>query len=275
MSVYLIPILRNLVVFQVLVIGSVLTTRAGAFCLAIEGAYVAGAAASALAIVNGGTSGLWGLVAGVGAATVLGVSYAALVYALSVEEIVAGVAANLLVVGLASSGFYWLAGAKSVTFSVAGADAGLWIGGGVVVACAVVLRKTIIGVWLDGVGVGPSVAVAADLRVSRIRAVASVLGCTVAGLAGASVTLAGQGFALGQTKEGIGYLAIGVALAARGRVGVALAVGVVVAVLRTWTLVPPDAIVRVVSQDVVELAMYGTILAAFVGLRDRRPGQSH
>lgn len=223
-------------------IGEGFVERAGRLNLGIEGMMILGALAGVFVAASAGP---WaGLLAGAAVGGVLAAGMNALVYLLRANEIVVGVAVTMLGLGLSTYLFQlWIpAGTTNVSVDTLGrVDLGplsgipvigpvlfaqspvVYAAAGLLVVAWALARFTRFGIQVRAVGSDP---ISAALRGVRPRAVgerALLLGGTLAGLAGAAISLGSIGaFTPGMTA-GRGYIVLAIVIMGRMTpVGIAL-----------------------------------------------------
>ncbi len=201
--------------------GELVVERAGVVNIGIEGMMLTGALAAW--VVNGHVGPGTGVLAGVGAAMILGLLFALAAVWLAADQIVSGTGINLLALGgtaLASKAL----GAK--------VPAGTAISQWPMAIVAVILmagvwafmRFTRAGMELTAIGEAPRAADSAGIAVNRRRLAAVLFGSACAGLAGAYLsTMRVLGFTENMT-EGQGFLALAMVIFGRwNALGVLLA----------------------------------------------------
>jgi simple sugar transport system permease protein len=200
--------------------GGVLSERAGLIALALEG-YMLGGAFCAV-VGSYATGSPW---AGV-AAAVIGGLLLALLYAVSAirfraDQVVVGIAINLLAIGLTRFFLRLLFGSSSNSPRIAGFDARgsgtgfvallqnplVWIGLLIVPLTAWLLYRTPFGLRVRAVGEHPVAAASVGVPVARVRYLAVALSGMLAGLAGAYLALDQHQFTDGMTA-GRGFIAL-------------------------------------------------------------------
>lgn len=212
--------------------------RSGVIDIGLEGKMLAAAFAGAAVASVSGSAGL-GLLAAIAAALVLALVHALLAIAAGADQIVSGMALNLIAAGAAPSlAAAWfgeggttppLAGAArfgpialpfAQTLStvpvvgpvyagiVSGQSLPVYLAWAAVPATALVLARTRFGLRLRAVGESPEAVGAAGLSVARLRCLALAVGGALCGVAGASLSMAqGSGF-LRDMSAGRGYVAL-------------------------------------------------------------------
>ncbi|MBA4020958.1 MAG: ABC transporter permease [Gordonia sp.] len=230
------------VAFAILLIvaatGESISERAGVLNLSMEGMMLTGAFASVLASATT-ESAVLGVAAGVLAALLSGVVQALLTVRFRADQIVVGIAANALALGLTTYGARILlddgkgqgvAGFSGVDIPVLtdipvvgpalfGQSLLGYLCVAVVIAIALVFSgQTMAGVRVDAVGEDAISAGWTGLSVNKIRALCVLLASATGGLAGAQLALSEvQSFSENMTA-GLGYLAVVAVIAGRWKV---------------------------------------------------------
>lgn len=209
--------------------GETIAERSGVINLSIEGAMLCGALAAAIGATTGGpwTGVLCAILAGIALAAV----FAAVAVGAGADQIITGTALTLLAIGLTGAvyrSFYGTGGAglSLPTFPVLAipmlrripilGPGGFQQSILTYVAYLAVpvtwwaLFRTRWGLALRATGESVPAAVAAGVRVRRLRALAVIIGGGFAGLAGASLVLAQVGTFAEQMTAGRGFVAIAI-----------------------------------------------------------------
>ncbi len=218
-------------------LGELVVERAGVVNIGIEGLMLTGAfAAFAVAVATG--SPLAGVVGGAAAACAAGALFAFFAVVRRSDQIVVGMAVNLLALGATGLGSRSLyAGAPPAAPTVEGvAVPGLaklpvlgaalfdqtpfvYAGWLLALAVAFALARTRTGLRLRAVGESARAADAEGVAVDHVRIAAVLFGATLAGVAGAGLSLAlSDTFTEGMTS-GRGFIALAVVIFGRWRPG--------------------------------------------------------
>jgi simple sugar transport system permease protein len=216
-------------------VGELVVERAGIVNIGIEGMMLAGAfAAFAAAVATGSPAA--GCAAGIAAGAAFGALFAAFAVARRADQIVVGLAVNLLALGgtglaaralwggaipagprwedVAVPGLASLPGVGPVFFRQ---TPFVWAALLFAVAVAFFLARTRAGLRLRAVGESARAADAEGVSVPGVRALALVAGGALAGLAGASLSVAQTGtFTEGMTA-GRGFIALAIVIFGRWR----------------------------------------------------------
>jgi simple sugar transport system permease protein len=241
MEALLVATLRLAAPLLLAALGELIVERGGVVNIGIEGMMLAGAfIAFGLALATGSPAA--GCAAALALGAAIGLVFAAFAVWRRADQIVVGLAVNLLALGatglaaralwggavpagprwdeLAVPGLASLPGVGPVLFRQ---TPFVWAAIGVAAAVALGLARTRAGLRLRAVGESARAADAEGVDVARVRTAALVLGGALAGLAGASLTVAQtNSFTEGMTA-GRGFLALAIVIFGRWRpTGVAL-----------------------------------------------------
>jgi ABC-type uncharacterized transport system permease subunit len=203
-------VVRISVPYALAALGGTLSERAGVINIALEGLLLIGAFGATLGawVGHGAVAGVLG---GVAAGAAFGALYALFVVTLRGDQIVCGVALNLLADGLTR--FLLKATFDSSSNSPridAWGDVGtrlIALTVALVALCHVVVAKTPFGLRLRAVGEHPEAAASLGIRPARIRWAALVLAGALAGLGGAWLASDQRQFVAGMSN-GRGYIAL-------------------------------------------------------------------
>ena len=199
--------------------GGVISERSGLIALGLEGYMLGGAFTGALASYYSGSAwvGLLGAAAG---GTVLALLYAVAAVRFRADQVVVGIAINLLVIG-ATSFFLRLAfnssanspripgfGAEQSTLGVSLISNPLiWLGILAVGFVAWLLYRTPFGLRVRAVGEHPAAATSVGIPVARVRYLSAALSGALAGLGGAYLAFDQHQFSAEMTA-GRGFIAL-------------------------------------------------------------------
>jgi simple sugar transport system permease protein len=258
------------IVFLLGTFGCLIAARAGVFCIAIEAIVLNSACACALAASQYGN---WS--AGIAIGMLVGVITAGVFIIFHVvgnmDAIVSGIGINLMSLGLASTVMYRMNGDKDVRLiDNLAFEGGSAFHGLVIVISSIAVLAMLIAMGLSvhrnryiAVGRTPDVAMYADVSIKKYRAYSVVWCGVIGGLGGVYYAGAYGGFNIGQWREGIGFIMLALAYATRGRVSIVASITVAFAVVRTWSLGPPDWLNAAVPAQFVESMPYLFILVLF------------
>jgi len=200
--------------------GGVISERAGLIGLGLEGYMLSGAFCGALASYYSGSAwiGLLGAMAGGVAMAML---YAVTAIRFRADQVVVGIAINLLVIGLTRF-FLRLAfhsssnsprvpgfGAEQsgAGFAALATDPLFWLGIVAVIGVGWLLYRTAFGLRVRAAGEHPAAATSVGIRVARIRYLAAALSGLLAALGGAYLALDQHQFTAEMTA-GRGFIAL-------------------------------------------------------------------
>jgi simple sugar transport system permease protein len=235
-------------------IGEILTERSGIINLGVEGMMFVGALAGYRAGLDGGP---WlGLVAAMIAGALLALLHAIVCIRFQADQIVSGLALTFLGMGVALVLGDGLAGSSASAAVVptitlpllsdipfvgpvmfTNQSALVYLGYLLVPIAAVWIGRTRPGLHLRAVGEAPSGADALGIDVAGVRYRYTCLGGALAGLAGATISLAvTPGWYAAQTTSGLGWIAVGLVIFARWDPWRAIAGAYLIAVIRRLTL---------------------------------------
>lgn len=215
-------------------LGETVTERSGVINIGLEGSIIAGALAGALGAIA------WGPGAGVAVAAAAGLAVAAVfaVFALGLgaDHIITGTAVTMGGLGFTAAAYESRFGVTGTALSLPTLDAlaipglaQLPVIGRALFAQAptaylayalapllwLYLQRTAWGLELRAVGEEPAAAQAAGVRVLRVRALATLFGGMLAGVAGAHLALAHAGTFAEGMSAGRGFIAIAVVVLGR------------------------------------------------------------
>ncbi len=200
--------------------GGVMSERAGLIGLTLEGYMLGGAFCAAVGGYYGGSPWM-GVLAAVAGGVALAMLYAVSAIRYRADQVVVGIAVNLLVIG-ATRFFLRLAFASSSNsprvpgFGAAQSGTGfaalasnplVWIGVGSIAFVAWLLYRTPFGLRVRAIGEHPAAATSVGIRVARIRYLAVALSGALAALGGAYLSLDQHQFSAEMTA-GRGFIAL-------------------------------------------------------------------
>lgn len=215
--------------------GETLAERAGVINLGIEGAMLAGALASAVGALLGGSTAA-GLLAAVAAGTVASALFGALALGARANQIISGTALTLAmtgITGVAARRFFGAAGAGLSIPTLPALEVPIlgdipvlgpvlaaqplttWCAYLLVPAVWWLLFRTRTGLALRACGDGAAEARAMGIPVQRLQWAATLFGGACAGLAGATLVLAQVGTFTERMTAGRGFVAIAIVVLGR------------------------------------------------------------
>jgi simple sugar transport system permease protein len=191
--------------------GGVLAERAGVISLTLEGFMLSGAFGAALGSFYSGSAWV-GILTGIAAGLLFGALHALACVKYRADQVVAGIAINLLVVGLTRFFLSMLFDSSSNSPRVAGfagffTNPLIWLGLIILPVVAWLLRSTVFGLRLRAVGEHPDAATSVGVGVGKVRYLAVMLSGVLAGLGGAYLALDQHQFT-DQMTAGRGFIAL-------------------------------------------------------------------
>ena len=217
---FLAQTLRIAIPYLLAAAGGVMSERAGLIGLSLEGFMLGGAFCAAVGSYFAGAPWVGVLAAVVGGA-LLALLYAVSAIRFRADQVVVGIAINLLAIGLTRFFLRLIFDSSSNSprvpgFAIRGGSSGLsalvqnplvWIGILVLPAVAWLLYRTPFGLRVRAVGEHPTAAASVGVPVARVRYIAVALSGMFAGLAGAYLALDQHQFTDGMTA-GRGFIAL-------------------------------------------------------------------
>jgi len=216
-------------------LGELLAERAGVINVGLEGVILTGAFGAMLATYFSG-SALLGVLAAVTSGMALGGLFALAVVRQNANQVVAGVALNLLAVGITGVGYRAVFGVTGAALTVGGiAPIGVpllaqlpmvgaaffnqtaigYVAFGLVPACAVFVTRTVPGLQLRMAGENPHAAAAQGIAVTRVRSLALLACGALAGLAGADLAIVYARTFVEGMSAGRGFIALAIVIFGR------------------------------------------------------------
>jgi general nucleoside transport system permease protein len=225
-------------------LGGIFAERSGVLNLGMEGMMLSGAL-TGFSVAAATHSAILGAVAATAAAMLLGLVLGFFTITLPSDQVIAGIALNLLVAAATSFLYrvFYGSGISSPVPSefsvyhvpllskipVIGAplfdqDPITYVAVALVVVTAVIMRRTVWGINIDSVGENPDAAETLGLNVARTRYRGLAISAAFAGLGGAFLTLVESPTFLDNLTNGRGYIALAILIVGRRRpLGVLLA----------------------------------------------------
>ena len=267
-------------------LGGILSERAGVFAVGLEGMMLTGAFAGVIATHAFGHAGI-GLLASAGGGAALASVVALATVRFRADQMVTGLAVNILALGLTSFLLRGLFGhGEAPTIRVTPLQpvpipllgdapflgpllfrqpALTYVGLALVAAMLVLLHRTRAGLTLRAVGENPTAAFAGGANPGRVRTLAVITGGAFAGIGGAVLSLQQVGTFTDGMTSGRGYLALAAIIVGRwspaGALVACLLFGATDALqLRIQGLRLP------VSSYVIQMLPYVVSLAVLAGL---------
>lgn len=217
---FLAQTLRIAVPYLLAAAGGVLSERAGLIGLSLEGYMLGGAFCAAVGSYYAGAPWM-GVLAAIVGGGMLALLYAVSAIRYKADQVVVGIAINLLAIGLTRFFLRLIFASSSNSPRVPGFDAKgsgtgflalahnplVWIGAISIPVVAWVLYRTPFGLRVRAVGEHPAAAASVGVPVVRVRYIAVALSGMIAGLGGAYLSLDQHQFTDGMTA-GRGFIAL-------------------------------------------------------------------
>jgi ABC-type uncharacterized transport system permease subunit len=192
-------------------LGGLCSERSGVINIALEGMMLVGALTAAIVTVATGNPWL-GALSAVVAGVTLAALYAASVIRLRSDQIVAGTAINMLAAGIAPFACKVLYGSTGQTPAIPIEhrfhQAPMWMALIAVVGVWAWLRSTASGLWVRFAGEHPQALSTAGIRVNRVRWSGVLLSGALAGLGGATLSIALSSSFSRNMTAGRGFMAL-------------------------------------------------------------------
>lgn len=274
---FLAQILRITMPYALAAMGGVLSERSGVTNIALEGILLMGAFGAAVGAHDTGGDLIAAVLYGLGAGVATAALYAAAVIALRADQIVSGVAINLLAYGLTPYllKMFYNSTSNSPTIEGLGGDLFgnplFYLALLLVPAVHVLVMHTRWGLRVRAVGEHPEAADTLGVSVTAVRWQAVLGSGVLAGLGGAWLSLSSSGFVSGMSA-GRGYIALAAVIMGSWRplwaCAAALLFGFAEAIqvnLQTFQIGLPNEIVQAFPYVLTMIT-----LAGFIG-RSRTP----
>lgn len=201
-------------------LGGVFSERGGVVNIALEGMLLVGAFFAAVGAGVGGTP--LGLAAGVAAGMALAGLHALLCVRLRADQVVVGVALNLLASALTRFLLVAIFDSSSNSPTLAGRGAGpladpmLWTTAVLAVLAHATIARTRFGLRLRAAGAHPDAARSLGVRVGRVQTAGVLASGLLAGLGGAALALDNRQFTA-EMSAGRGYIALAAVIVGKWR----------------------------------------------------------
>jgi len=225
---FVLQTLRIAVPILLAALGGVVSERSGIIDLSLEGKLLLGALATEIGAHATG-SGAVGAVAGVAGGMLTGALYALVVVRFRADQVVSGIAINMLAIALGAYLIQLLYRSASNAPRIPGLPGNLlanplfWLAALLVPAVHLLIARTRFGLRVRAAGEHPAAAESLGVRVGHIRWLAALLSGALAGLGGAWLALENHSF-LSDMAAGRGYLALAAVIMGNWRpIGAALA----------------------------------------------------
>ena len=206
-------VLRITMPYALAAMGGVVSERSGVINIALEGILLMGAFGAAVGAYDSGNSVLVALIYGVGAGVATASLYALAVVTFQADQIVSGVAINMLAYGITPFLLKTFYNSSSNSPKIEGFGGKLfsnpvfWLALALVVIVQVVVTRTRWGLRMRAVGDHPHAAHTLGVSVNMIRWQGVLASGALAGLGGCWLALSGSGF-VAEMSAGRGYIAL-------------------------------------------------------------------
>jgi general nucleoside transport system permease protein len=230
--------LRTTTPILLVALGGSFTTKAGIFNIGLEGQMLVGAFFAVIATISSGSPWI-GVLCGVAAALVLALVFALLVVTYKANEVVVGLALNILAGGMTISLTKAIFGNRGSIFGhglvglpaiklpfahelgwfgqmISGYTPLVYVAFILVPVLVLFYRRTRLGLYIRVVGEKPEAAEALGISISRIRYVSSLLCGLLAGLAGAHLSLGYTTMFTENMSSGRGFMAVAILIFSNG-----------------------------------------------------------
>lgn len=276
---FLTQALRITMPYALAAMGGVVSERSGVINIALEGILLMGAFGAAVGAFDSDGNLVVAVAYGVGAGVATAALYALAVVTFQADQVVSGVAINMLAYGITPyllKSFYDSSSNSPMIQGFGGrlfTNAVFWLALALVVIVHVVITRTRWGLRVRAVGDHPEAAHTLGVSVNRVRWQAVLASGALAGLGGAWLALSGSGF-VAEMSAGRGYIALAAVIMGSWRplwaVAASLLFGFAEAVevnLQMFNLGIPNEITQTFPYVLTMIT-----LAGFIG-RSRSPAQ--
>ena len=211
-TVFLAQLVRISVPYVLAAMGGTISERSGVINIALEGKLLVGAFCCAVGAIESGSVAV-GALCGVLGGMLVAALYALAVLRFHADQIVSGVAINLLALGLTRYLLKLFYGSTANSPPAPGFEGSVWGNAllylvlALVIACQVAFSRTRFGLRLRAVGEHPEAAETLGVSVMRIRWTAVLAAGGMAGLGGAWLALDNHAF-VANMSGGRGYIAL-------------------------------------------------------------------
>lgn len=210
---FLTQVLRITMPYAFAAMGGVVSERSGVVNIALEGILLMGAFGAAVGAYDSGGSVFVALLYGVGAGVATAALYALAVVTFQADQIVSGVAINMLAYGITPYLLKAFYNSLSNSPPIQGFGGRLftnpvfWLALALVVIVQLIVTRTRWGLRVRAVGDNPHAAYTLGVSVNVIRWQAVLASGALAGLGGCWLALSGSGF-VSEMSAGRGYIAL-------------------------------------------------------------------
>jgi simple sugar transport system permease protein len=275
-TVFLAQLVRISVPYMLAAMGGTISERSGVVNIALEGKLLVGAFCCAVGAIESG-SVFVGAICGAAGGTLVAALFALAVLRFQADQIVAGVAINLMALGLTRYLLKLFYGSTANSPPAPGFEGSVWgnvllyVVIALVVGFQLVFSRTRFGLRLRAVGEHPGAAATVGLSVLGIRWTAVLISGAIAGLGGAWLALDNHAF-VANMSGGRGYIALAAVIMGSWRPMYAALACLVFAAAESLQVVMQVADVGV-PRELVQSLPYILTMVAMAGLigRSRPP----
>lgn len=234
----IVAMLRTTAPILLVALGGSFTTKAGIFNIGLEGQMLVGAFFAVIGTIFTGSPWI-GMLCGVAAALVLALIFALLVVTFRANEVVVGLALNILAGGMTVSLLKAIFGTRGSIFGrglvglpvvripfasemgwfgqmISGYTPLVYVAFLAVPLFIIFYKRTKLGLYIRVVGEKPEAAEALGISIARIRYTASILCGVFAGLAGAHLSLGYTTMFTENMSSGRGFMAVAILIFSNG-----------------------------------------------------------
>lgn len=213
---FLAQVLRITVPYALAAMGGSISERSGVIDIALEGKLLMGAFCAALGAYYAPASALaipFGVLCGAAGGVAVSIIYAVVVVRFRADQIVAGVAINMMAYGLTRYLLTLIFESSSNSPPVPGfsghvlANWVFYLAVLLAIGSYILIARTPFGLRVRAVGDHPEAADTLGISVPKIRWIAILLSGGLAGIGGAWLSLSASGF-VGEMSNGRGYIAL-------------------------------------------------------------------
>lgn len=234
----IVAMLRTTAPILLVALGGSFTTKAGIFNIGLEGQMLLGAFFAVIGTIVSGSPWI-GVLCGVAAALVLAYIFALLVVTFRANEVVVGLALNILASGMTISLMKAIFGTRGSIFGhglvglpiirlpfakdlgwfgqiISGYTPLVYVAFLAVPVLIVFYKRSRLGLYIRVVGEKPEAAEALGISIARIRYTASLICGVLAGLAGAHLSLGYTTMFTENMSSGRGFMAVAILIFSNG-----------------------------------------------------------
>lgn len=258
-------------------LGGAVSERSGVINIALEGKLLAGAFAGAVGAYYADSVAV-GALAGVAGGVLVGALYALAAVRFRADQIVAGVAINLLAYGATPFLLKLLFGSTANSPAIPGlaaqvlAEPLFWVAVALAAIVHAVVNHTPLGLRLRAVGEHPDAAASVGVSVARVRWTAVLAAGGLAGLGGAWLACSAAGFS-DEMSGGRGYIALAAVIMGKWRPAAAVAACLLFGTAEALQVNLQAFGTGAIPRELVQILPYALTMVALTGFigRSRPP----